>query len=265
VVPDGPLIVIPTFLRREKELAVTLRTLETIRATEPDAEVFFVDDGSPERRLVDVLAAVIDSDDKATIHLKAENTGFSKTVNVGLRRALDEGRDAILCNADIEFLEPGWIAALDATTDSNGLPAAVVGALLLYANGLIQHAGIYVSFLERSFDHRMRFAPATLPEAHVPQVCPVTGALQLIRHSTLETIGIYDEAFSMAFEDVDYCLRVFNAGLECIYQPGVRAVHHESLFRGQTNAKLDKWHKESINVLASKHATTDLGRWIPQL
>jgi GT2 family glycosyltransferase len=264
-VSDGPLIIIPTFLRREHELVVTLKTLETIRATEPDADVLLVDDGSPNTDLVTVLSAVADRDERTELVVKSENTGFSKTVNVGLQRALDTGRDAILCNADIEFVEPGWIERFDATIGENGLPAAVVGALLLYSNGLIQHAGIYFSFLERGFDHRLRFAPALLPEAHVQKSCPVTGALQLIRHSTLETIGLYDEAFSMAFEDVDYCLRVFNAGLECIYQPAVRAIHHESLFRGQRSEKLDRWHKESIAVLARKHAATDLGPWIPAL
>ena len=261
----GPLVVVPTFLRKREELDVTLKMLETLRTTEPEAEVFFVDDGSPETELVDELESLCKHDPYSSLERKLENTGFSKTVNVGLRRALAEERDAILCNADIEFMEPGWIERMLVTHDSKGRPAAIVGALLLYPNGLIQHAGIYASFLDRSFDHRMRFAPGTLPEAHQPQVCPVTGALQLIRYDTLRTIGIYDEDFKLAFEDVDYGLRVFDAGLECVYQPGVRAIHHESLFRRSANDTITEWTKDSLRTLLQKHATTDIGRWIPSI
>lgn len=260
-----PLLVIPTYVTEARDNEVLDACLRSIRDTAKDAcDILVVDDGSPADDLKNGVRVMTERVDGEVV-FKRENTGFSRTVNVGLRRALNEGRDAILCNADIEFVEPGWIKRFDETTGENGLPAAVVGALLLYSNGLVQHAGIYFSFLERGFDHRMRFAPALLPEVHIQKSCPVTGALQLIRHSTLETIGLYDEAFSMAFEDVDYCLRVFNAGLECIYQPAVRAIHHESLFRGQRSEKLDKWHKESIAVLARKHASTDLGPWIPAL
>lgn len=259
----GPLVVIPTFLRKPRELEVTAKTWETLRATESELEVMFVDDGSPDQGLVDLLEKTLVEDSLATVFRKDKNTGFSSTVNIGLKRCLEEKRDAILCNADIEFVENGWLERLLITHDTKGNPAAVVGCLLLYPNGLIQHAGVYASFLDRSFDHRMRFAPGSLPEAHEPKVCPVTGALQLIRYSTLERVGVYDENFRMAFEDVDYCLRVFDAGLECVYQPGVMAVHHESLFRGDASDQIKEWTSESLQTLMKTHAATDIGRWIP--
>lgn len=261
----GPLVVIPTYLRELSELDVTLKTLETLRKTEPDLEVFVVDDGSPERSLVARVAARCEKDPLMEFHAKEENSGFSRTVNVGLRRAVKEERDAILCNADIEFVESGWVERMLVTHDSQDRPAAIVGALLLYPNGLIQHAGVFASFLDRSFDHRMRFAPGTLPEAHQPKVCPVTGALQLIRYETLQKVGLYDEDYQMAFEDVDYALRVFEAGLECVYQPGVRAIHHESLFRGSSNDKIQEWTQASIQTLMRKHAHTDIGKFIPSI
>ena len=137
-----------------------------------------------------------------------------------------------------------------ARTDTQGRPAAVVGARLLYPNGCIQHAGVFFSARTRAFWHRCQYGPADLPEALVPVLCPVTGALQLIRHETLATVGLYDEEYRMAYEDVDYCLRVFESGLQCIYEPSVCAVHHESVFRGRSTPKLERWQQESSSGCA---------------
>lgn len=263
------LAIVPTYIRSARELDVTMTTLTSLTETAPDADILVVDDGSPAQDLVSDLQTFCRERSEWTgleFEAKQENTGFSSTVNVGLRKALAEGRDAVLVNADVEFEGAGWLEAMLARTDSNAAPAAVVGALLLYPNGLIQHGGIYVSFLDRGFDHRFRFAPRELVEAHVPHNCPVTGALQLIRHATLETVGLYDDVnFRLGFEDVDYCLRTYEAGLECWYEPGAIAIHHESLFRGQRSDKIDEMHKVSTQALHNKHAATDLSRWIPAL
>jgi GT2 family glycosyltransferase len=199
------------------------------------------------------------------LHRKPENSGFSATVNVGLRRAQAAGRDALLVNADIEFRWPGWWQALHARTDSQGQPAAVAGALLTYPNGLIQHAGVFFSMLHRGFDHRHRFAPAALPEAHSPLRCPVTGALQLIRCETLDAVGLYDEGFRMGFEDVDFCLRVFDSGREVIYEPAARAVHAESVFRGRITPRIRTWQIESTQRLWEKYPDADFSPWVPAL
>jgi len=255
--------VIPTYVRSEEDLAVVEKTFETLRAQEGSAEVLAVDDHSPARDVMPGLRRAAKRHG-VRLHEKDENSGFSRTVNVGLQEALDRGLDAVLVNADIEFKMP-FLDAFESTTDSQGRPAAVVGALLLYDSGLIQHAGIYFSFFTRAFDHRFRYGPGSLPEALAPHVCPVTGALQYIRHSTLTRVGLYDETFRMGWEDVDYCLRVFDADLECVYQPTVRAIHHESMFRGERTEKLDEWHQTSIQHLHQKHAKTPLHRFVPPI
>lgn len=257
------LAVIPTFLREPSDLDVTVLTLETLRRTEPDLEVLVVDDCSPVQGLVDELATHC-ARVGFRIHRKPENTGFSKTVNVGLKTALEAGQDAVLVNADMEFVEP-WLGLMHSQLDTQGRPASVVGARLLYPNGLVQHAGIFFSFLTRSFDHIYRYAPGELPEAKQSRMCPVTGALQFIRHECLNSIGLYDESFSMAYEDVDYCLRVFETGRECIYQPAATAVHHESLFRGRADQKLSDWQNASWQRLMEKHVKTNMARWVLEM
>lgn len=258
------LAIVPTYLRSEEDLEVLLRCLVSLNVTAPELELLIVDDASPAAELVDQLAQVL-GELGGELHRKPQNSGFSATVNVGLRRALEWGQDALLVNADLEFTTPGWWDAMRDRTDSGGRPAAVVGAFLTYPNGLIQHAGVQFSLLQRKFIHRFRFGPADLPEAHRPMSCPVTGALQLIRHTTLTQIGLYDEGFRMGLEDVDYCLRVFDAGLECIYEPAARAVHAESVFRGRATKKILEWQEVSSRHLWAKYPFTDFSHWVPAL
>ena len=257
-----PLAVVPVYLRTPEDLDILLRCLVSLAETAPRAAVLVVDDRSPAAELVD-LVEVAAGELGAELVRRPVNGGFAQTVNVGLARALREGRDAILVNVDIEFHEHGWLEAMLARTGTDGAPAAVVGARLLYPNGLLQHAGIYFSLLHRGFAHRFNLGPADLDAALEPCRCPVTGALQLIRHECLADVGLYDEAFHMGWEDVDYCLRVFAAGRECIYEPAACAIHAESVFRSRAGAGQEGWEIRSMEVLMTKHATADLGAFVP--
>ena len=263
-VPSAPLCVIPTYLRAPRDLDLLVRCLVSLWTTAPEAAVLVVDDGSPARELVEQMAVAVGELGYELV-AKDENEGFSRTVNVGLQRALDTGRDAVLVNADVEFHEAGWLDRMVARTDTKGRPAAVVGARLLYPNGAIQHAGVFFSPRTRAFWHRCQYGPANLPEALSPVLCPVTGALQLIRHETLEAVGIYDPGFRMAHEDMDYCLRVFKSGRECIYEPSVCAFHHESVFRGNPTPQIAQWQIDSFKRLLDKWGTTDFSNFTPAL
>lgn len=258
-----PLVVIPLYVTQEGDLEVVMDCIRSIRKTVSESvDILVVDDCSPGQELVAGLQGAFDRFDVELVK-KDENTGFSKTVNVGLRRALKEGRDAVLMNADMEMQTPGWVRTCQKTRDSKDRPAAVVGALLMYPNGLIQHAGIYFSLLERNFNHLHRFGPANLPEANRLKLCPVTGAFQYIRHDTLEKVGIYDENFSMAHEDVDYCVRVFLADLHCVYQPKVRAYHFEAMFRGRPSPKVQEWEEKSWLYFCNKYEEQSFAGLVP--
>lgn len=258
-----PLVVIPTYLTSEEGLQATLDAIESVRKTAGDGVgILAVDDGSPEPELV---AAMENSQLEFDVHRKSKNSGFSKTVNVGLRLALQEGRDAVLLNADVEITTPGWVRAMRSTQDQRSQSAAVVGALLLYPTGLIQHGGVYFSLLTRTFDHLYKYGPPDLPEALKKSICPVTGAFQYIRHSTLETVGLYDENFFMGWEDVDYCLRVFKEGKQCVYNPNVRAFHFEYMFRGKPSPKIADWQAKSWMYLCDKWKDQSFSDLVPTI
>lgn len=260
---EKPLVVIPTYVREPEDVETTVKAVKSIRDTDyGKTDILLVDDGSPEPDLIDKMEEDV-AEYKAEMFRKDINSGFSRTVNVGLRRALQQGRDAILMNADVEIMTPGWLGKWENTLDASGRPAAVAGALLVYPNGLIQHGGVYFSLLNRTFDHLWKYSPMDLPNAHELRHCPVTAAFQFIRHETLTTIGLYDEEFYMAWEDVDYCLRVFQAGMQCVYNPDVRAWHYEMMFRGRPSPKIQEWQAKSWMRLSEKWRDARFEQMVP--
>jgi len=262
VVTRPTLAIVPVYVRDEPEVEVLLKCLVSLQATAPDARVLIVDDHSPSEPMVALVEAAADELGVAFVR-KDENTGFAGAVNVGLEVARATELDAVLVNADIEFPQAGWLDVMRARTDTQGRPAAVVGARLLYPTGLLQHAGVYFSQLHRYFGHRFNHGPGDLPEALAPCRCPVTAALQLIRYETLVEVGIYDESFGLAHEDMDYCLRVFGAGLDCIYEPAAVAVHHESMFRSRRSKRIEELHRRSFDRLIEKYGSMDMTAWTP--
>ena len=70
----------------------------------------------------------------------------------------------------------------------------------------------------------------------------------------------------MCFEDLDYCLRVFEAGLECIYEPTVVATHREKFFRGKADDE-DRSNGRASRppACSSRWGRTDLSQWVPEV
>lgn len=257
VMTADTLAIMPVFVRNQKDLGVTTGAIRSLRKT-CDADLLVVNDGSPFRPgkiALDELA-----DELNFVHrFSAENQGFSRSVNVGLRLARGAQQNALLVNSDMFFLDNGWLGHLKANA------ADVVGGLLLYPNGLVQHAGVYYSVIGRRFDHIYRLAPHTLAQVRRPRICPVTGALMLIKRHVLERIGILDENFRFGFEDIDYCHMVFQDGMTCAYEPRAEAVHHESWTARDPDEKHRGWMQNGWEFLHEKHRGQEFASYIPTM
>ena len=241
---NDPLLIVPIYVTSKYHGELLHTCVKSLRNT-TDAPLMLIDDGSPFKDQVVLLFEHFDKtyDNIEFVH-KAENKGFSATVNVGLEEAKRNGQDAILINADMEFTQDDW---LDHINDTD---ADIVGARLLYPNATIQHAGIYFSSIARGFDHRFQGAPHNLPDALKFCECPVTGALQYLTHAVLDDVGVYDEDFRLGYEDVDYMIRAIKAGHKSVYNPNVVAIHHESAFRKGIH---QEWQDESLKMLRRKY------------
>ena len=110
----------------------------------------------------------------------------------------------------------------------------IVGAQLLYPDGRIQFGGtVRNRDAPEWFDHRYRFKPGDWgPAAQTSPALAVTGACMYVRREVIERVGLLDERYPMAYEDVDWCLRAWQAGYRVRYFPIARLVHHESVTRG---------------------------------
>ena len=250
------LAIMPVFLRNKQDYIVARNAIRSLKKTS-DADLLVVSDGSPYelgiRQLDDLQHEV-----PFALKVSAENQGFSTSVNYGLRVARGTEQHALLVNSDMFFLGNHWLDHLRAND------ADVVGGLLLYPNGLVQHAGIYFSVVHRHFDHIYRLAPHRLEQVHKPRICPVTGALMMIKNQTLGKIGLFDEKFHFGYEDVDYCHMVFQAGLRCAYEPQAEAIHHESWF-SHGSQKARQWMQDGWVYLHKKHQGKEFGSYIPTM
>jgi GT2 family glycosyltransferase len=258
-VPPRPLCVVPARLRTAEQLESLVRCLVSLWGTAGALDAVVVADGPPAPALAEMLAAAT-SELAVALHVEPQERGTAHAANAGLAAALAQGRDALVAGPDLEFLAPGWLDAMLARTDGEGRPAAVVGARLVRPDRCLEHAGFYFSRLDHGWWPRCAHAPADLPEALRPLQCPVSGSLQLVRHATLTQVGLYDADLGDA-ADVDLCLRVFAAGLECVYEPAAVAMRHAR----PEDERRDAERRASAERLAAKWASADLSAFVPEL
>jgi|GEM_PF-853030 glycosyltransferase involved in cell wall biosynthesis/GT2 family glycosyltransferase/Flp pilus assembly protein TadD len=229
-------------------LDLTRQCLEAVRrTTDPSTtEIVVVDDASP-----DGTAAWLREQESRTI-LKAIflslNRGFAAACNAGAKAA--SGRTLVFLNNDT-IPEAGWLDALVRTLEQNP-SAGMVGARLLYPDRTIQHAGILFHPGGAPY-HVHRGLPAEDPSVRTARAYPaVTGACVAIPGELFEKLGGFDESFHMYVEDIDLCLKVWDAGLEVRYCPDSVVVHLESA----SAADLDRRDAMVESGLGKLH-----GRW----
>lgn len=217
-------VVIPSY-RDAEHVAQAVRA---IRTTTPRRQVRIIvaDDASGSEHLA-ALARI----DGITIIESERNAGFSANVNRGLRAA-DPQYDVVVLNSDVVPLRH-WLACLQYAV-SRDRDVGVVGAKLLYPDNRIQYGGTARNLGAMEwFDHRYRFKPADWGPSDVGgPTLAATGACMYITRRALEAVGSFDESLPMAYEDVDYCLRAWQAGLQVLYAPAAQLRHHESVTRG---------------------------------
>lgn len=145
------------------------------------------------------------------------------------------GGDLLLfLNNDTEACREGWLTAM--IEHAQRPEVGAVGARLLYPNGLVQHAGVILG-LHGVADHAFRFLPADSPghlalARSIRNCSAVTGACMMVRRGVFADVRGFDETFGVAFNDIDFCLRLRERGYLIVYTPFAELIHFESASRG---------------------------------
>ena len=177
---------------------------------------------------------------------------FSAICNFGVEQA--QGEYVVLLNNDITIQGNDWIERL--LEHAQRAEVGAVGGKLLYPDGNIQHAGIVVGMVGAA-GHPHKFFPDNHIGYHgrlhmVYNVSAVTGAMLMVRKDKYQQVGgLNEEHLAVAYNDVDFCLKLQDAGYLNVFTPHSRAVHHESVSRGyeDTPEKLARLKSEQAYFL----------------
>ena len=194
-------------------------------------EFLIIDNGSVQPRTAELLERLAGRDD---VRLFRDSSPFNFSALNNRLAAEARGEVLLLLNDDIEALSPGWMEEMVAQACRPEVGA--VGAKLYYPDGRIQHAGIFLG-VEGIAANAYRRQPADISghmnRARLVQgLSAVTAACLAIRREVFLAVGGFDESLAVAYNDVDLCLRLRQAGLRVIWTPFAELLHHESVSRG---------------------------------
>ncbi|MBR0398825.1 MAG: glycosyltransferase [Eubacterium sp.] len=173
---------------------------------------------------------------------------YSKINNFGVRCA--KGEFLLLLNNDTELISPDALRQLVGTLQQED--AGIAGARLLYPDRRLQHGGIGLG-IGGIAGHLFTDLEETDPgygyrAVSTVDYSAVTAACLLVKKSLYEAVGGMEESLAVAFNDVDFCLKVRTRGKRVIYCGDVELYHKESRSRGleDTQEKVDRFYSEII-------------------
>jgi GT2 family glycosyltransferase len=138
-------------------------------------------------------------------------------------------------NNDTTVVTPDWIEAL--LEQVQRPEVAVAGGRLMYPNGQPQHEGIAVGNVRGGY--LAANVDAGWMGRVIRNVTAVSGACQMVKTTVFDEVGGYDERIAVAYNDVDFCLRVREAGYLVVYTPHAELRHDESATRGDLDPHSD--------------------------
>jgi GT2 family glycosyltransferase/tetratricopeptide (TPR) repeat protein len=237
------------------------------RTDYPALDLVILDNGSREPGTERYLSA-LSADPRVTILDRPGPFNFSALMNEGAdvgRPVVNSGhalgpRDPnevlLFLNNDVEPAgDPRWLTEMVA--QASRADVGVVGALLLYPDRTVQHAGVALAGdwvsrhlevgepdLEGGYRGRRRC---------VQTVSAVTGACMAIRRRVFEAVGGFEaDQLAVDFSDVDLCLKAAAAGYRTVFTPFAKLIHHESATRGpyMSVEKRERWEAEAATMRA---------------
>ena len=213
-----------------------------------DSEIVIVDNDSEDPSTLDYFAQLAGAGKASVVRFRGP-FNWSAINNAAAKAAT--GQVLVFLNNDTVVLTKDWCSELAAHAMRQDVGA--VGARLLYGDGTIQHAGVLIG-IEGVAGHECVGDPPRdggyFGRSHLLRsAAAVTGACLATRKEVFERIGGFDELeLKVAFNDVDYCMKLRKAGYRVVYNPYAVLYHLESKSRGRevSGAKAARHHAEAM-------------------
>ncbi|EOT42439.1 glycosyltransferase family 2 protein [Enterococcus columbae] len=215
-----------------------LRCLNSIvaKTTYRNYEIIVADNGSTDERMPKLYQKFKEQlGERFVVEVIDIPFNYSRINNLAAKKA--KGKYLLFLNNDTEVITEGWITKMVSFAQFERI--GVVGAKLYYPNQTIQHAGVVVG-LGGAAGHchhtypKGDFGYFGKLEINVNYLA-VTAACCMIRKADFDQLGGFEEELTVAFNDVDLCLREYTAGHDNVWLHGVELYHYESQTRGYEN------------------------------
>jgi glycosyltransferase involved in cell wall biosynthesis len=194
-------------------------------------EVIVLDNGSREAETLQFLEGLKERE-RARVERIDGPFNYSQLNNRGVE--LSRGSFIALLNNDVEVINDGWLSEL--VSHALRPEVGMVGARLWYPNGPIQHGGVILGAggIAGHAHLGVRHEPGYFARPHLTQnLSAITAACALVRRNVYLQLGGFDEVnLPVTFNDVDFCLRLGEAGYWIVWTPHAELIHHESASRG---------------------------------
>ncbi len=246
-----------------------IRSLVERTETTYPYEILIIDNGSNEENKKKIEAEIARINGQLTQCTACEQPGFcgicyhyqpmifnfSKMCNMGV--SICSGELVLFLNDDMEIIQENWLDLLaDKAVNSY---VGAVGAKLLYpGSDIIQHAGI--TNLRVGPAHKLQFLSDATDyyygkNRRVHNMLATTGACLMMRKDVFEEVGGFAEELAVAFNDVDLCYSIYEAGYYNIVRNDVKLYHHESLSRGKDGESEEKQQRllREKDILYARH------------
>lgn len=226
-------------------------------------EIVIVENNSVDQKTFDYYENIKKIKNVRVIEYKEKGFNYSKIINFGVKNC-EDSEYVIQLNSDTELLTNNWLEKFIGFAQRNDVGA--VGARLYYEDKSIQHAGIGIGICDLAANlltnTPKNFHAYFGRECLTQDLSAVTGACLFSKRSIYEEVGYMDEEnFAVALNDVDFCLKIRQAGYLIVYNPYVEFIHYESKTRGyeDTPEKKERFEKESSNFRTKWRKVLDKG------
>ncbi len=224
------------------------RCVESIvsKSTYPNYEIIVVENNSETKEIFDYYKA-LEHNERIRVVKYEGDFNYSRINNFGVSFA--GGKYVLLLNNDMKIITREWMEEL--LMYAQRPDVAAVGGKLYYADNSIQHAGIVIGLGAHRAAGHTHYKDDKMHLGYMGRLCyaqdvtAVTGACLLVERKQYEEVGGLDETFSVAFNDVDFCLKLRKAGYLNVFTPFCELFHYESKTRGmEEGEKLRRFQNE---------------------